>query len=327
MVIDISNFAGSVFFTDYNFTNFSLSPSNPVFQDRVNPPGGNIFQTGNTPATYCTLVMIDMVDVTNSNSLGVNMECQPYNPAIYEVTFRYVHNATYNLIGVNVMIFDKTFVELTLDVTIERQYFPFEKNATVNYVTGSGFALQMEQYSSFLGLSGFNSINQAVMRFDSLLDYANQEVSVFNSSNTAEFFFYFNYFNINDNTLGCPFNYPYQLGVTSNGTCYSTIPLGYFLNTTTNLLQSSFCPDGQFINATDVQCYPCLVTCLTCVSADNCTTCDGNNSREFNNVTEQCDPITGYYETGQPQTLPCSIACLSCTDAVTCLDCDNSTNR
>lgn len=142
------------------------------------------------------------------------------------------------------MIFDKTFVEATLSVTLEYQYFPFNKSGGSNYVEDSGFVLMMEEHSSFMGLSGFKYLGVSSVRFDTVMNYTNQSVSVYNSSNSVDFFDYFNYFNINDNTLGCPFTYPYQLGVTSNGTCYSTIPLGYFLNSTSGLLQASFCPDG-----------------------------------------------------------------------------------
>ena len=94
----------------------------------------------------------------------------------------------------------------------------------------------MEEHSSFLGLSGFKSRGVPDVRFDLVMDYTNQQVSVGNTSNTADFFYYFNYFNLNNNVLGCPFTYPYQLGVTANGSCYSSIPLGYFYNSSSKLL-------------------------------------------------------------------------------------------
>ena len=139
------------------------------------------------------------------------------------------------------MIFDKTYVEAALQVTLEYQYFPFNKNNTSTYVVDSGLVLVMEPHSSFMGLSGFKSIGVSSVRFDAVMDFANQNVSVGNTSNSANFFYYFNYFNINNNELGCPFTYPYQLGVTANGTCYQTIPLGYFYNSTSGLLQISYC--------------------------------------------------------------------------------------
>jgi len=199
-----------------------------------------------------------------------------------------VQPAVYSLLGINVMIFDRTHVEATLQVTLEYQYFPFKKNSSSSYLSESGLTLVMEEHSSFLGLIGFKSLNSATVRFDSLMDYTNQEVSVGNSANTVDYFYYFGYFNINNNVLGCPFTYPYQLGTTATGTCYSTIPLGYFYNSTSKLLQISNCPSHQYINSSNNVCYNCMVTCLTCVTGTNCTTCDTSNYREMNNATGQC---------------------------------------
>jgi hypothetical protein len=120
MVIDIGNFRGSVYFADVNFTNVVLNSSSSSYSQRVNPSGGNLFGNGNTPYTYCVLVMLQMVDNTNSSNFGLDMTCEPFNPAKYDVTFKLVTKATYSLIGVNIMIFDKTFIEANLSVTLEK---------------------------------------------------------------------------------------------------------------------------------------------------------------------------------------------------------------
>ena len=80
-----------------------------------------------------------------------------------------VQPAVYSLLGINVMIFDRTHVEATLQVTLEYQYFPFKKNSSSSYLSESGLTLVMEEHSSFLGLIGFKSLNSATVRFDSLI--------------------------------------------------------------------------------------------------------------------------------------------------------------
>ena len=57
LVIDVANFVGKVFLSDFNFTNLTLNTANPTFSRSINPPtGGNLFGHGNVPYIYCVLV-------------------------------------------------------------------------------------------------------------------------------------------------------------------------------------------------------------------------------------------------------------------------------
>ena len=129
--------------------------------------------------------MLDMVDDSNSNNFEVDMKCEIVNPAKYKITFNHIHDATYNLVGVSTIVIDKTYIESTLSVTLERQYLDFRKNSGTNYVSHNTFALLMEKYSSFVGLSAFHSVNSATVKFDTFLDYSNQEISVLNTSSPS----------------------------------------------------------------------------------------------------------------------------------------------
>ena len=255
------------------------------------------------------------------------MECSADKPSQFEILLSRTSDASYALVGFSVMIFDKTDMEAILLVTLEHQYIPFVVNSTMNYLEKTNFNIVMERHSAFVGLSGFKYSGVPRITFDTKMNYTNQSFKLFNSSSSMNYFDHFYYFNMNEPILGCSFNYPYQLGVDTNGLCFIDIPLGYYYNSTLKLLQPSFCPDGQYINSTDILCYPCKITCKTCVIDINCSTCNASNFRVFNNLTGQCDPLPGYYESGAKAALPCSIGCFSCINNSVCLECFNGTNR
>jgi hypothetical protein len=68
------------------------------------------------PYVYCVLVRLEMVDNTHANNFGLDLACEIFNPTKYDVKFQLVSNATYSLIGVNVLIFDKLVIEAELTV-------------------------------------------------------------------------------------------------------------------------------------------------------------------------------------------------------------------
>ena len=185
MVIDISNFGGNFMFRDVNYSNFALNSGNPTEIITENPPGGNLFGNSNVPYIYCVIVMLDMVDDSNSNNYEVDMKCEVINPAKYKVIFNHIHDATYYLVGVSTIVIDKTYVESTFNLNLEQQFISFDKNSSFSYVSHTSFSLLMEKYSSFLGLSAFHSVSSASVRFDTFLDYSNQEITVFNTSSSS----------------------------------------------------------------------------------------------------------------------------------------------
>jgi hypothetical protein len=185
----------------------------------------------------------------------------------------------------------------------------------------------MEEFSSFLGLTSFKSLEVSSVRFQTLMDYSAQAVSVFDTSNSTNFFYHFSYLSMNNYALGCPTTYPYKLGTNSSGLCYSSIPPGYYYNSTLGQLKPYNCSSGQYMNTSSNQCSSCKVTCLACVNADNCSSCDEAKHRVLSNASQQCEPEGGYYESGVAEALACSPGCDRCLSASTCLECENNTNR
>ena len=82
------------------------------------------------------------------------------------------------------------------------------------------------------------------------------------------------------------------------------------------------CDSGYYQNAS--LCVACPYKCLTCSVGTVCDTCSDNTTRDSAN---NCECITGYYDSGSAVCSQCSALCKTCTAASTCSSCFEENNR
>lgn len=102
--------------------------------------------------------------------------------------------------------------------------------------------------------------------------------------------------------------------------CADTTP---YLMVATNTCYD-ICPIRYSSNTLDYQCDECpTYDCYYCGNNGLCTQCNSTlDFRILNNVTNRCDPLSGYYDNGVSQAVPCvATNCLTCTSATYCLSC------
>jgi proprotein convertase subtilisin/kexin type 5 len=67
------------------------------------------------------------------------------------------------------------------------------------------------------------------------------------------------------------------------------------------------CLIGFYDNGSAV-CQSCDYRCLSCLDAQTCSTCDSLMNRFYNNLTQMCDCMPVYYDSGLN-----SMKCVSCS--------------
>jgi hypothetical protein len=82
----------------------------------------------------------------------------------------------------------------------------------------------------------------------------------------------------------------------------------------------SSCIARFFFDNSTGNCEACAFDCLTCDENGDCLSCDAvNDFREL--VGGRCQPLTGYYESGEAVASRCPVDCTSCDSAVNCTSC------